>query len=259
VVQAWAVTVHKAQGLTLERVIFNPGNKEHETGSFFTALTRVREVSHIMFDPPPDERRVTVEIGKKPAMHLRKVHEHVLRIRARATARALIHLNPPPPALAEPPPPPAKFDHCKTSSTPDANLTSRGGRQLEISTVLGKRNVEGSALVEPPTMTKLEPSADLMLSETKCVQRMCQTKLPFGPVVSADSCSADSCSMAQQMDENSRYQSLRAATNEPHEHMQHHTAEDVPEDMYEYMEAEEAYHQAEYEEMLKMGLPDDWC
>ena len=107
-IQAWVVTVHKAQGLTLSRVIFNAGDKEGETGSFFTALTRVREVTHIAFDPVPDETRVTDEIAKKPAMYQRKLHEHQLRHRARITAQTLRHLHPPPSALAPPPPAPKR-------------------------------------------------------------------------------------------------------------------------------------------------------
>ena len=136
VVPARAVTVHKAQGLTLDRVVFDPGGQEYDAGSFFTALTRVREVSHLVFDPMPDDERVTDELAKKPQMFLRKQHERVLRCAARRTARQLAHLHPPQSALAAlgPPPKPWKASTppitCKAKRPPRAHWLDKGMKRL---------------------------------------------------------------------------------------------------------------------------------
>ena len=43
---AWALTVHKSQGLTLTCATFDPGDDEVHCGGTFTALTRVRHPMH---------------------------------------------------------------------------------------------------------------------------------------------------------------------------------------------------------------------
>lgn len=47
---AWAVTVHKSQGLTLPRIKLGLGKKEFSCGLTFVALSRVKELEGIM--PP---------------------------------------------------------------------------------------------------------------------------------------------------------------------------------------------------------------
>ena len=49
---AWAVTIHKAQGLTLSKVVMNIGKKEFFTGLSFVACSRVRALNDLLFDPP---------------------------------------------------------------------------------------------------------------------------------------------------------------------------------------------------------------
>ena len=46
---AWAITVHKSQGLTLEKAKIDIGNKEFAAGLTFVALSRVRSLSDICF------------------------------------------------------------------------------------------------------------------------------------------------------------------------------------------------------------------
>ena len=54
---AWAVTIHKAQGLTLDQVVINVGKKEFSLGLTFVACSRVRKLTDLIFDPPfPFER-----------------------------------------------------------------------------------------------------------------------------------------------------------------------------------------------------------
>ena len=54
---AWAVTIHKGQGLTLSKSALDVGKKEFSSGLTFVACSRVRRLSDLLFDPPfPFER-----------------------------------------------------------------------------------------------------------------------------------------------------------------------------------------------------------
>jgi hypothetical protein len=58
---AWAVTVHKSQGLTLPKIKLGLGKKEFSTGLTFVALSRVKaldDASDIMFVDQFDWTRV---------------------------------------------------------------------------------------------------------------------------------------------------------------------------------------------------------
>lgn len=46
---AWAVTVHKSQGLTLPKIKLGLGKREFSTGLTFVALSRVKDLDDIMF------------------------------------------------------------------------------------------------------------------------------------------------------------------------------------------------------------------
>ena len=49
---AWAVTIHKAQGLTLDKVTIDIGKKEFSAGLTFVAVSRVRHITDLLFNPP---------------------------------------------------------------------------------------------------------------------------------------------------------------------------------------------------------------
>ena len=49
---AWAVTIHKAQGMTLIRVVIDVGKKEFSSGLMFVACSRVRHLTDLLFVPP---------------------------------------------------------------------------------------------------------------------------------------------------------------------------------------------------------------
>ena len=49
---AWAVTIHKSQGLTLDKVVIDIGKKEFSCGLTFVACSRVRKLRDILFMPP---------------------------------------------------------------------------------------------------------------------------------------------------------------------------------------------------------------
>ena len=122
-----ALTVHKAQGLTLRRVTVDVGPKEpdHAIGITFVALTRVRHPGHIVLSPfACSVERLTSEIALKPSLYLRKVHEWELRKCARATALRLHHLEPPESATAPLKPKPEKPAPEHAQNTPH---TSVGG------------------------------------------------------------------------------------------------------------------------------------
>ena len=55
---AWAVTIHKSQGLTLDKAVVDVGKKEFSSGLTFVACSRVRQLDDLLFDPPFPFQRV---------------------------------------------------------------------------------------------------------------------------------------------------------------------------------------------------------
>ncbi len=55
---AWAVTIHKSQGMTLDKVVIDVGKKEFSAGLTFVACSRVRHVKDLLFNPPFASQRV---------------------------------------------------------------------------------------------------------------------------------------------------------------------------------------------------------
>ena len=49
---AWAVTIHKSQGLTLDKVVIDVGNKEFSSGLTYVACSRVRHLKDLLFTSP---------------------------------------------------------------------------------------------------------------------------------------------------------------------------------------------------------------
>ena len=99
---AWALTIHKAQGLTLDRVVIDAGDDEKSVGLLFVAMTRVRHPQHIAFSPWPSIDRVTSTIARKPALKQRKQHEQTLRGLALQTARRFSRQQPQTISLTKP-------------------------------------------------------------------------------------------------------------------------------------------------------------
>jgi hypothetical protein len=69
---AWAITIHKAQGLTLPRVVLSVGPTERYLGIFFVAISRVRALDHLAFDRPFDMQRIS-RIVHSSALVVRKM------------------------------------------------------------------------------------------------------------------------------------------------------------------------------------------
>jgi ATP-dependent exoDNAse (exonuclease V) alpha subunit len=57
---AYAITVHKSQGLTLSQVVLNLDQKEHCLGLSYVAISQVKALDRLMFESPFDFSRFTV-------------------------------------------------------------------------------------------------------------------------------------------------------------------------------------------------------
>ena len=56
---AWAVTIHKSQGLTLDKAVIDVGKKEFSSGLTFVACSRVRHLEDLLFSPPFNFQRLS--------------------------------------------------------------------------------------------------------------------------------------------------------------------------------------------------------
>ena len=100
---AWAVTIHKAQGLTLDKVVIDVGRKEFSTGLTFVACSRVRHLEDLLFDPPFPFQRLA-NLAKSQRLQERLLEDTRLLIiestlPSRPPTPALDRCIPPPPAL----------------------------------------------------------------------------------------------------------------------------------------------------------------
>jgi ATP-dependent DNA helicase PIF1 len=62
---AYAITVHKSQGLTLSRAVLNLDQREHCLGLSYIAVSRVKALNRLVFESPFDYNRFT---GKESAI-----------------------------------------------------------------------------------------------------------------------------------------------------------------------------------------------
>lgn len=53
------MTIHKSQGLTLNKVVIDVGKKEFSTGLTFVACSRVRQLQDLLFTPPFTYQRLS--------------------------------------------------------------------------------------------------------------------------------------------------------------------------------------------------------
>ena len=49
---AWAITIHKSRGLTLDRVVIELGNREFSLGLSFVAMSNVKKLGGLVFRSP---------------------------------------------------------------------------------------------------------------------------------------------------------------------------------------------------------------
>jgi ATP-dependent exoDNAse (exonuclease V) alpha subunit len=76
---AWAITIHKAQGATLGRVVVNMGAREFSPDLTFVALSRVRSLQSIAVDFSRSDFSVVRLQDPGNSMRKRKEHEQHLR------------------------------------------------------------------------------------------------------------------------------------------------------------------------------------
>jgi ATP-dependent exoDNAse (exonuclease V) alpha subunit len=60
---AYAITVHKSQGLTLSRAVLNINQKEHCLGLSYVAVSRVKKLEGLLFEYPFDFEHFTPTIS----------------------------------------------------------------------------------------------------------------------------------------------------------------------------------------------------
>ena len=70
---AWAISIHKSQGLTLEKASIDLGKSERSPGLSYVALSRVRNLDSFVIEPMSFERLSS--IGRSTLMDDRKAEE----------------------------------------------------------------------------------------------------------------------------------------------------------------------------------------
>ena len=81
---AWAITIHKSQGLTLDRAAIDVGKKEFSTGLTFVACSRVRKISDFVFINPFDYSRLS-NLSKSKCLMERRSEDLRLRLMEQCT------------------------------------------------------------------------------------------------------------------------------------------------------------------------------
>jgi ATP-dependent DNA helicase PIF1 len=56
---AYAITVHKSQGLTLSKAVLNLNQREHCLGLSYVAISQVKTLDRVLFKVPFDYERFT--------------------------------------------------------------------------------------------------------------------------------------------------------------------------------------------------------
>ena len=144
---AWAVTIHKSQGLTLDKVVIDVGKKEFSCGLTFVACSRVRQLTDLLFSPPFPFQRLSA-LANSQRLHDRRMKDSRLITLypsyQPSTAHfshsfkhlCSIHITTPPSTLKYTPPPPSPLylstDTPTTPSTPDAPLPATSPPYLSM-------------------------------------------------------------------------------------------------------------------------------
>ena len=77
---AWVLTIHKCQGMTLNKAVIDVGKKEFSAGLTFVACSQVRQLKDLLFVPPFPFQRVA---------SLAKSHRHTERLREEKRLQSL--------------------------------------------------------------------------------------------------------------------------------------------------------------------------
>lgn len=77
---AWAVTIHKSQGLTLDKAVVNVGTKEFSSGLTFVACSRVRQLRDLLFNPPCTFQRLASLSNSKRLLERKAEDQRLLTL-----------------------------------------------------------------------------------------------------------------------------------------------------------------------------------
>ena len=65
---AYAITVHKAQGMTLDQVVLSLAERDFAAGLTYVAISRVKTLNGILFDEPFDHQRLKTKPSNSTRM-----------------------------------------------------------------------------------------------------------------------------------------------------------------------------------------------
>ena len=79
---AWAITIHKAQGITAEKIVTNIAQKDHVIGLSYVAISRVKTLRGLLFEEPFDFSRFKTKGASKTetmrlADYAKRLPQHV--------------------------------------------------------------------------------------------------------------------------------------------------------------------------------------
>ena len=144
---AWAVTIHKSQGLTLNKVVIDVGKKEFSAGLTFVACSRVRRLKDILFDPPFPFQRVA-NLANSQRLQERLLEDTKLLL---LDGNTVPHL----PSLSTP-----TMDFESTPSPPTIHSTTSSSPKMQSNTP------------SPPTIYSITSSSPRMQSNTTSPPKM---------------------------------------------------------------------------------------
>jgi ATP-dependent exoDNAse (exonuclease V) alpha subunit len=79
IILGYALSIHKLQGSTCERVILNPGKKEFANGLLLVGATRTKRFENLAFAPFPNYSRF-LQVNKSKAIKKRKQEEERMQL-----------------------------------------------------------------------------------------------------------------------------------------------------------------------------------
>ena len=82
---AYAISIHKSQGMTLDKVILNIGKSEFANGLTYTGLSRVKKIEDLAFDDPFPAHERFLSIQKPKQFVYRREEDLRLQLLQRAT------------------------------------------------------------------------------------------------------------------------------------------------------------------------------
>ena len=184
---AWAVTIHKALGLTLDKAVIDVGNKEFSAGLTFVACSRVRHLEDLLFDPPFPFQRVA-NLANSQRLQERLLEDSRLLLIERST---LPHhsctLPSSPPSTSCPPPIcmdldtlPPPSPPSPTPSSPTMDIHSLSPSPTPSPPAMDIYSLSHSPTPSPPAMDFHTPSPPLSPSSTPTMDLRSPSSTPHG-------------------------------------------------------------------------------